>query len=192
METQRSKKAKLNISVSLVKQIITLVCGLIVPRVMLRAFGSEANGAVSSIAQFLAYITLLEGGIGGVARAALYKPLAAEDRKVIGSIMFEIQHFFRLIGYLFAAYVIVLACSFSTISRIEYSNPRCSHQYFDFWPVLHWYFLFYLDTGLAAELHHGWTGRDHDDSKHPGHPATCSLRMQLDCREACKQYCFYS
>ena len=119
METQRSQKAKMNISVSLVKQIITLICGLIVPRVMLTAFGSEANGAVSSIAQFLAYITLLEGGIGGVARAALYKPLAAEDRKVIGSIMFEIQHFFRLIGYLFAAYVIVLACSFSTISRIE-------------------------------------------------------------------------
>ncbi len=119
METQRSKRAKLNISVSLVKQVITLICGLIVPRIIMRTFGSEANGTVASIAQFLAYISLLEGGIGGVARAALYEPLAAGDRSTVGAILYEIQRFFRLVGYLFAAYVVVLACSFNTISHIE-------------------------------------------------------------------------
>ncbi len=119
LETQRSKRAKLNISVSLVKQAVTLICGLIVPRIMLRAFGSEANGAVSSIAQFLAYISLLEGGIGGVARASLYKPLADGDYSTVGSVMFEIQRFFRIIGLLFAGYVVILACSFSYISRIQ-------------------------------------------------------------------------
>ena len=40
------------------------------------AYGSDVNGLVSSITQFLGYIALVEGGVGGVIRAALYKPLA--------------------------------------------------------------------------------------------------------------------
>lgn len=96
-----------------------MVCGLITPRYLLVAFGSEANGAVSSINTFLGYIMLLEGGIGGVARAALYKPLAENDERKIGAVMAEIRGFFRCVGYAFLLYVIVLACSFKTISHIE-------------------------------------------------------------------------
>lgn len=58
----RAKRAKLNIVVSLGCQIIVLICGLVIPRSMIGNFGSEAYGATASISQFLAYITLLEGG----------------------------------------------------------------------------------------------------------------------------------
>lgn len=115
----REKRAKLNIVVSLGCQMISLLCGLCVPRLMIGYFGSEAYGATASIAQFLAYITLLEGGIGGVARAALYKPLAEQNTQVISEIVGEIRHFFRIVGYIFAAYVLILACSFKNISNIE-------------------------------------------------------------------------
>lgn len=119
METSRSGRAKINIVVSFGSQIITLICGLVVPRLMLGKFGSEVYGATSSIAQFLAYITLLEGGIGGVARAALYKPLANKDVKTISAIMTEIHSFFRVISSIFAVYVLVIACSFKLISNVE-------------------------------------------------------------------------
>ena len=62
MADNRQTRAKKNIAVSLAGQIVTLICGLIVPGAMIRAFGSEAYGATASITQFLAYITLLEGG----------------------------------------------------------------------------------------------------------------------------------
>lgn len=75
----RQVRAKLNIVMSLMTQIVAMLCGFVIPQLMISAFGSEAYGATSSITQFLAYITLLEGGIGGVARAALYKPLADHD-----------------------------------------------------------------------------------------------------------------
>ncbi len=120
MGKSRSKKAKANIVVALGCQVITLVCGLIVPRALIGAFGSEVYGATTSIAQFLAYVTLLEGGIGGVARAALYKPLASNDTYVINEIMAEIRRFFKIVGFIFAAYVLVLACSFKTISNVQY------------------------------------------------------------------------
>lgn len=115
----RIGRAKLSIIFALLGQFVTLVCGIIVPRLLIRAFGSEAYGATSSIAQFLAYISLLEGGIGGVARAALYKPLSENNMKTVSEIMAEIKRFFRVIGYIFAAYVIVLALSFKMVSGAE-------------------------------------------------------------------------
>lgn len=118
----RAKKAKLNISTSLISQFVILLCGLVVPRLMIKAFGSEAYGATTSIAQFLAYISLLEGGIGGVARAALYKPLAQNNIELISAVVSEIKRFFRIISYIFLAYVVVLAISFKSISDIESLN----------------------------------------------------------------------
>jgi O-antigen/teichoic acid export membrane protein len=115
----REKRATLNIIVSLFCQCLTLICGLIVPKLMIETFGSEAYGATASIAQFLAYIALLEGGIGGVARAALYKPLAENNIQVISEIVNEITRFFRIIAYIFTGYVLVLACGFYKLSHIE-------------------------------------------------------------------------
>lgn len=119
MADNRQTRAKKNIAVSLAGQIVTLICGLIVPGAMIRAFGSEAYGATASITQFLAYITLLEGGIGGVARAAFYKPLAEGDMDTVSAIMGEIKGFFRVVGWIFGVYVLVLACSFQYISEIS-------------------------------------------------------------------------
>lgn len=115
----RGKRAKWNIIVTLISRIVTIFCGLIVPRLMVRTFGSEAYGATSSIVQFLAYITLLEGGIGSVARAALYKPLAEEDNKMISVVTVELQHFFRIVAWIFIGYTLILACSFGKISNIQ-------------------------------------------------------------------------
>lgn len=119
MADQRKTKAKKNIVTSLASQIVVLICGIIVPRLMIGAFGSEAYGATSSITQFFAYITLLEGGVGGVARAVLYKPLAQKDVATIGAIMGEIKSFFRVVAWIFAGYVLILSCGFRSISHME-------------------------------------------------------------------------
>ena len=119
MSLSRTKKAKMNIFYSLLQQFVALLCGFVVPRLLLGAFGSEAYGATSSIANFLSYITLLEGGIGGVARAALYRPLAENNTYEISAVVSEIKRFFRIIAYAFIGYVIILACSFKSISGLE-------------------------------------------------------------------------
>ena len=97
----RSHYAKLNIYVTLVCQILTMICGIIVPRILITTYGSELYGATSSITQFLAYITLLEGGICGVARAVLYKPLADLDFERVNKVLTEIRSFFRILGIIF-------------------------------------------------------------------------------------------
>lgn len=119
MSGTRKTRAKRNILSSFSYQLITLICGFVVPKVMLDAFGSELYGATSSITQFLAYITLLEGGVGGVARAALYRPLADNDTEKISRIVREIKGFFRVIGAVFRVYVLIVALNFKNISGLE-------------------------------------------------------------------------
>lgn len=119
-EYSRRKKAGLNILITLLCQLVSLICGFIIPKLILDKFGSEAYGATASISQFLAYISLLEGGIGGVARAALYKPISQNNKEQVGTVLTEIKRFFRIIGYIFVVYVIILACSYKFISDFVY------------------------------------------------------------------------
>lgn len=115
----QEKRTVLNISFSLCYQIVSVVCGVLIPNLMIKKFGSELYGVSTSILQFLSYITLLEGGVGGVARAALYKPLAEKNDELVSDIIREIKGFYKVVAYIFIVYVLILACSFSKISRIE-------------------------------------------------------------------------
>ncbi len=115
-QLSRTKKAKLNTVFSLIRQAVMLICGLIAPRLLLGEFGSEAYGATMSITSFLAYITFLEGGIGPVSRAALYKALASKSSEKIAAIVYETKNFFKKIAYAFILYVIILAVFFKQIS----------------------------------------------------------------------------
>lgn len=111
----RSKKAIINITVGMLLQLVTLICGLITPRLILGAFGSSFNGITSSVTQFLSIISLLRAGVGGVTRASLYKPLAENDTEKISSIVRATERFMRKIALIFLLYVVVLACVYPFI-----------------------------------------------------------------------------
>ena len=83
----RTQKAFLNMSTSLVAQIVTIVCGLITPRLILTNFGSTYNGVTASATQFLGMLNILTLGITGATRVALYKPLAENDRLGVSRLM---------------------------------------------------------------------------------------------------------
>lgn len=68
----RKKLLAKNTTASLISQITALVCGFILPRLFLQYFGSEVNGLVNSITQFLSVISFLELGVGAVVQSSLY------------------------------------------------------------------------------------------------------------------------
>ncbi len=113
----RTKKALYNSVTSVMLQIVTAICGFILPRFFLQRFGSEVNGAISSISQFLGYISLLEAGVGGVTRAALYKPLADGNAEQISGIVNATQSFFKKLSLVFVIYVVVLSFTYKFISN---------------------------------------------------------------------------
>lgn len=105
----RSKKALANIIASMVLQVTATICGLIVLKLTIETFGSAVNGLVASIEQFLGFVILLDTGVGGVVRSALYKPLAGKDIYAISRITRAAEKFYRTIAFISVGYVIVLA-----------------------------------------------------------------------------------
>mgnify|MGYP001035014822 CR=1 FL=1 len=60
----RTQKFALNSLTSMISQIVVMAAGMITPRLMIATYGSEMNGLVSSLNQFISYLTLVEAGIG--------------------------------------------------------------------------------------------------------------------------------
>lgn len=104
----RSKKAFYNIFASFFLQLTTIFAGLIIPRLIISNYGSDINGLVLSIKQFLSYIVLLEAGVGGVIRAALYGPLSKKDIHSISKIIVATENFFKKIASFSLGYILLL------------------------------------------------------------------------------------
>ena len=83
----RSKRAIYNIIANLLMQASTVLYGFVVPKIIINTFGSDVNGLVTSITQFLGYITFLESGFGPVVRASLYNVIAKKDNEAIAGIL---------------------------------------------------------------------------------------------------------
>lgn len=111
----RKKKLILNAGTGMLKQIIVVICGFILPRYIILYYGSEVNGLISSITHFLSFISLLEMGIGPVVQANLYSPLAKRDWEHVSKVVISTERFFRRIASIFLMYVGVLVFVYPTI-----------------------------------------------------------------------------
>ncbi len=117
---KRNKLLIINGIVTIVMQLVTMICGLILPRLILSTFGSNVNGLVTSITQFLSFISLLDGGLGGVIRAAYYKPMAEHNDEGISRVFAASNKFYRQIAAFFVIYLIILAFIFPIVSGKEF------------------------------------------------------------------------
>ena len=121
MDNSRGKKLALNTVTSLALQVITVICGFILPRLILGTFGSNVNGLVNSITQFLGVITLLDLGVGAVVQSSLYKPLAENDKDSISKIYVSANRFFKRLATILVVYVCVLVFVYPLIVNKKFS-----------------------------------------------------------------------
>lgn len=116
----RKKKLIWNTATSILYQIVVVICGFVLPRLILIHYGSETNGLVNSIAQFLSLISFLELGVGAVVESSLYKPLAEHDEKKISQIMVSANSFFKRIAQILSVYIVGLAIFYPIIISNDY------------------------------------------------------------------------
>lgn len=119
------KKLKKNIFFGFCKQIVAIIYGFILPRLILIKYGSETNGLVNSITQFLQLIAYLDLGVDVVVQSALYFPLAQSDTKKISQIMSSARKFFRTLAGILLIYVFFLIIIY----------PNVVDSIFDFWYI---------------------------------------------------------
>ena len=116
----RKKRLFFNTLSSLGFQLCTIICGFILPRLILSEYGSEVNGLVNSITQFLAIVGFLELGVGAVVQSALYKPLSDNDAGDISRIIASANRFFSRLGYILLIYVIILIFVYPKMANLNF------------------------------------------------------------------------
>jgi len=112
----RTQKLKLNTITSLLSRVTILLSGLILPRLILNYYGSEVNGLVQSITQFLTIITFLDLGVGSVVQSALFRPLTTKDNNQISRVLTAAKNYFRRIAYFLIVYVVILVFTYPFIT----------------------------------------------------------------------------
>ena len=113
------KKIIKNLMSSFLAQIISVILGIIIPRLVLTSFGSEVNGLLNSTSQLFAYIALLEGGVGTATLQALYGPVSRSEHENINSILAATDCFYRKTGMIYFLCVIGLSLGYPLVVNTD-------------------------------------------------------------------------
>lgn len=121
MAKSRSGAVKLNFITGVLHELIVIVFGLVLPRITLSYFGSDYNGLLNSIVQFMSFSVVLRSGLGLVTNAALYKPMADGDTKKISGIMVATNRFMVKVGWLLALVIVGFALVYPFLVLDEFN-----------------------------------------------------------------------
>lgn len=116
------KKLFTNSTTALIYQIIVIICGFVLPRYILLFYGSEVNGVISSITQFIYVITYLDFGVGAVVQSNLYKPLVQKDENMLSKVFVSSNKYFQKIAYVLIMYIVILLFVYPNIIDNDFST----------------------------------------------------------------------
>lgn len=108
-----------NLIISMLTQLITLILGMILPRLILLAWGSEYNGLLSSVTNILRYLSLLEAGFNTATLQALYKSVGQNDREQTSIVIRTSQHYYQRISVAYALMVLLISIGYPLIIKSE-------------------------------------------------------------------------
>ena len=122
----RKKRSLYNFITQFLFKAIQMSFGLILPRLFIMTFGSATNGLISAIDSIIAYIAVLEMGIGMVSLQALYDPINRKDHRRINEILSATEKYFRRVGFIVLFCVLALATLY----------PLVKDTGIDYWTVV--------------------------------------------------------
>ena len=110
------KKSINNLVYASLNQIVLIVFGIVLPRLWTVSYGSEVNGLLNSLNQFLVCLGLFEAGIGSATLQALYKPVAESNWDGINSVLAASSQYYRKVGRWYLLGLITLSICYPLIA----------------------------------------------------------------------------
>ena len=104
-------------------QLTAMFMGFVTPRLMMRFYGSQVNGLVVSVLEFLTYFRLVEAGLASASIFSLYKPLADRDHHSISAIVTAARRYYHTVGFIFAGITVVFSAIYPLFVPIETMSP---------------------------------------------------------------------
>ncbi len=97
----RQIRSLANTCLAMISQIMIIIVGFFLSQVLIKNYGSETNGLISSLQQIIAYFTLAEAGLLGTTTFALYKPLAENNLYEVKRILAAAKKFYHSAGIIY-------------------------------------------------------------------------------------------
>ncbi len=119
----RTKAALRNTLATGAYQIAAMLLGFLTPRLMMAYYGSEINGLVASITEFMGYFKLVEAGLAAAAIYGLYKPLSENDHAKVSAIVSAARRFYQASGALFAGITLVFSVVYPLVVPVSSLSP---------------------------------------------------------------------
>lgn len=104
-----SEKILKNLQWNLLITTLIGIMGFIVNKYFVKYMGTETLGLMKLFTQMIAYLNLVELGVGSAATYALYKPLAEKDFNKLNSVVSTINFFYKKISQIVLGIGILLS-----------------------------------------------------------------------------------
>lgn len=100
------KNGKLNVLLGATSQVIILLCSIIIPRLIIKTYGSETNGLVNSLTQIYNYAALLEMGVSTASVMTIFKAIADKDQQKVNTVISTTANYYKRTGLIYLTIVI--------------------------------------------------------------------------------------
>lgn len=117
-----SKKIVYNLCLGLANQLLMIVLGIVLPRLVLTSYGSEVNGLINTVTQIYSYIALLEAGIGISTVQALYKSVGGGSKDDTNAILAATNYYYKRTGCFYLLAIAIFSAVFPLV--VDTSIPR--------------------------------------------------------------------
>lgn len=92
---------------SLLASAVTAILSLVLNNFIIKIYGAEINGLVSTLTQFVSMFSILEGGFTTAALVATYEPIVKKRTDTLNDILYTIQRKMLYIGMVITAISLV-------------------------------------------------------------------------------------
>lgn len=113
------KKIQNNLVMGIAGQIIALVLGIVIPKLVITSYGSEVNGLLSSVTNIYSCIALVEAGVAAASCQALYKEIARKERREINAVLAATNRYYHRTGFIYFGCIIAFSILYPILVRTE-------------------------------------------------------------------------
>lgn len=98
------KTSILNIGVSLLFRLLTMIAGVAVTQAVISCYGNAVNGLNSLYTSILGFLSVAELGIGSAITFCMYRPIVEENTRQVSALYHLFQRCYNVVG------CVILAC----------------------------------------------------------------------------------
>lgn len=113
------RKVKNNLIVGVLGQFVSVFLGVLVPKLVLKNYGSEINGLLTSVTNIYAYIAIVEAGVAAASCQALYRPITEKNYQQANAVLSATNYYYHRTGLIYLLLIGLLSVTYPVLIKSD-------------------------------------------------------------------------